>query len=283
MPDLDLVFTGVNAYVYPASNVEPPKPLMIVMPNATKLGKSKQDPSLPAHFPTVWAYDANRQLVYLQYFLWERLEISSDQALSATAPVQDPAHLLKIPQADVAKMLKKGVRVCAQVEVTTGEVDNIVGPCTGDTVTGQKRIQWPPGSNLDDNALLHQVGLSISSADPIVLTLHNLFDGTTRGLPAFPHDASEIFVGNVCAQDILGWPTNDGQDEADTDFAWLDVLAGLGGMFPMPVIAAGKCDVGDDEAVDAKLQTKVKGLLGASFGGGGCGCQCIGCQVALTP
>lgn len=272
MFNLSLTFTGVNAYSYPEKACDP---LLIVMPNATRLGRSKQFAGLPPHFPTVWAYDTQRNLVLLKYFLWDRLEITSAKPLEAPAPVSDPTKVLGIPASDAQPKLADGSRVSGQVKVETGIINSDKGPCTA----SKGKLQWPSGVGLEEKGLLQQVGLEISSGKPIELQLISLFGGAPRELDLSKLPAgAEIFIGNACAQDILGWPTNDVANEPDADFTWFDVL---GGNFPAPRIVTGGCGVKSSEPVGEKLRRKIRQMLGANAGGGACGCQCIGCQVEL--
>ncbi len=304
MREIKLIFTGVNAYVFPELT-SPPSPLDVVFPNATRLGNSPQispqacpqcsppeEPSvfLPPHFPTVWGYCCD-QLVYLQYFHWERLEVRGFNKkkgkeekghglaeLRARSPVpsEELDRLLAIPADSVAAEPPPEIwpLISGQVKIFSGGVDTNVGPC-------YKLLSWKNGGNLPRQSLLHQVEVEIAVSDRIDLTLVDIFDNEkSRHLPAPPDKVDNLFIGNVCAQDILGWPVNDGNNKVDGDFEWMGALTELNGSYPQ--VSKGQCGLKDTAEVNSDLRKKIRERLEGKAGGGGCGCECVGCQVRLN-
>ncbi len=270
---LDARFTGVNAYFFGANQLD------IVFPNATRMGQSPSIGQLLPHFPTIWSFNGSGQLVFLEYFPWKRLEIEAKNKgggtvpFQATPPVSNPAKALQIPKQSV-KDEPDTSKISGQVRIHSGVVDTSVAGCAG-------LLSWTQG-NLDMAGLLHEVGLTISSAASIDFQLVDLFKKSNSQAWTLPsHVTRTVFIGNVCAQDVLGWPTNS-IAKVDEDFAWLDLLAGLGSGLPKPKIASGTCLFNQTDKIDSTLATRVSDHFRSSVGGGACGCECVGAQVSLV-
>jgi hypothetical protein len=260
MPDFTLYFTGVNAYVFPSAADEP---LTVVMPNATRFGASPQR-NLPPHLPSLWVPGA-----LPRHFVWERVAIEaldgngqpivgfgSVPSIAGDGLTVDTAHL-----GDPYKL-------ACLVTVSAGNA-NRYGPCSA---------VWQGGDgSLADDALIHTLAVEVLGVSGLRLTRTSLFDGTSQQEVL---SAGAMAIGNVCAQDIFGWPVNDDRpDPVDHDFEWLYELAEPVAGSPLPRVSGASCGLSASGVLDQGLKDQVDSRLTGMAGGGGCGCECQGCKA----
>jgi len=100
-----------------------------------------------------------------------------------------------------------------------------------------------------------------------------------------------LFAGNVCSKDVLRWPRNDRPIDpeetsfSDEDFGWMYKLADPGDIItsgdpPLPRIAESGCGFDASMTFEA-VADQAADWFCQEAGGGGCGCQCLGCLAEV--
>jgi len=273
MGTLVLQLRGVNAYV-PSKDG---KSLMVVMPNATRLGKSKRlnasdGTPLARHMPMLWeSKEGDTSFLNSRIFPAARLTFDLDGATTAL----DLASLAAIADSgwlDVDPYLLEAVpdeRLGGQVLITAG----VVTPLRDSKCA----MKW--SHDEDDRSLLPVVqGLTVTigGVERVRATVEPWVDAGSgvvldRVVPYA--EKLELSIGNVCAEDVLDWPRNSVDNRAsDEDFRWLYLLARKRSRKSPPLAVpnvVGSTIRHDDDVFRA---------LDTAFGGGGAtGCQCSGC------
>lgn len=286
---LILRFRGVNAYV-PS---EDKSAMLVVMPNATRLGTSpssaRDSTPLPRHLPMLWnePVSANPRVLTLTEpvaFPGARLSFTLTGSpgaldLSGISHVTSNAWLEVDP---LALSTTPGDSVAGQVLITHGTVtEHVPAKCNK---------AWP-GTSFNSLSLVPVVpgiDVRIENVDSVEVIAMKWVDGgqTTELYPHRDLEADEevnLFIGNVCAEDVLQWPRNsDGGRVQDDDFKWIFEVAqaqiaslpGAGSPLPAPVVDGSPIHITDSPA-DA--------FLAAWGGGGGAGCECNGCGGKPKP
>ena len=282
MGKVNLVFRGVNAYVPMGSGKE----LLVVMPNATKLGKSRQTAldgsSLSSHMPTFFTRKLNQfgkpviAVGKLGYFPGARLKFS----ISGNPTAPDFSALDNITgnktwlQADPQLLTPTpDKRVSGQVSLRNGVASVATNSCN------KSWLKNSDGSSVSLGLapVILGINVAIDGVDTIELQADRWVDGTQHAKlleeTLGPNDELNLHVGNLCAEDILEWPTNSkaGGRIDDSDLKWIfDLMDSANVPAELPTLEVKGTGLNDQLSASAAMRQ-------AWGGGGGAGCQCNGC------
>ncbi len=256
---LHINFTGINAYALDGGT------FVVIMPNATKLGPSPIR-DLPPHFPTMWLPGGARR----RYHFWETVELAVRDGEKPRGGVQGfsgkPALRIR------RSYLTDPSKVSCVVRIPFGNLGRI-GPC--------KKISWNRSSDgMSDEALAHTLRVEIRGFKPEELVFRKKrFGGKDWKEVGFGGD--DLTIGNACAEDILGWPSNDDVgDSLDHDFGWMYVAPFESDNKPLPMT---KSECGLTSKLPFKeVKRRLDTMLSGAAGGGGCGCRCVGCLASIV-
>lgn len=279
MGTLIVNFVGVNAYVPHTTDNK----LLVVMPNASKLGKSPQGAldgtPLVAHLPFLWervdASGGTGTLEKPRLFLGSRVSLSfsgspgglNTSAIDANANagwLGIDTNLLR-PQHDD--------RLAAQVLLEQGTVVEYApsgGSCTK---------SWYENSSWSIDPVLSGLRVQIDNVSGVTATAFRWLDGEHKSLYQRQLGETEevvLFMGNVCAGNALEWPVNASETDGwtrDEDFKWLYRLSADQDIQRMSRLPVPKVE-GSGLHAEVNIPTAFAETWG---GGGGAACECNGC------
>lgn len=285
MGTLIVNFVGANAYVPHQDGSK----LLVVMPNASKLGKSPQQVAadgtpLSAHMPCLWEEKQEGRVWSirgLRKFLGARLEVipegtPDDFDLSA---VQEP---FRSSWLDIDPALLKpqpDPRLGAQVVLSHGTIERYLPPDYG-TCTKE----WEdPTVRLSTTPILTGLKATLRGVDKVTLRAEPWIDAKPAQLYVETLDEDDevtLFIGNQCAEHLLAWPRHNNrparggsrlQKTVDSDFRWLYQLAkNPEALKPFPAPLVDGSPIEEDSEVPDAFDT-------AWGGGGAAACECNGC------
>lgn len=290
MAELNILFVGVQAYVpHDGDRLE------VYLPNATKMGNSPQH-SLPMHMPSLWQVDsasgALTDVSKLRHFPWSGVSFSFDgnpSALDLTALQQaggtaadrmvvsagrlaDPRYLggqvtlrngtVTVQElGDPACQVQGWCDVAANDQCVTSSSSPPNYPLTSVVNRVHARIENVTQATIAFTSLLNPAG---GTPDPVQLTGSD-FDHT-------------LVIGNPCADSVMGWAKNDVLNFPDEDFWWLYQLVDPAPPGrPHPLIDQRRTLISAGYSPQQVLQNIEFG------GGGGIGCECMGCICEEGP
>ena len=289
VPTLKIHFVGANLYI---PNDDYTK-LMVVLPNATRLGTSPDrvaDGSRPSrHWPVLFEereFDTRTHYTVPAHFLGSRLRFDFGVTPSLDLDVIKPHASLGwfAAHPDVLKT-PPGDSIAAQILVTAGTVSIYKPPLSGSCNT-----EWSPKSpNAYGESLapvIRGLTLTVENATKLDASAETWLTDPDTGAPMgtrviFSRSLSEdaqFFVGNQCAEDILRWDRNSVNGRAvDPDFRWLfgsstnsSVASYLMKYLSLPALEVEGSKVDAGATVNDAFARVWKG-------GGAVGCECQGC------
>ncbi len=276
---LNLNLVGANAYVPHTDG----KALLAVMPNASRLGISASGALdgtlLTRHVPFIWEETVNADGVVSvsvpQVFLGARLAFNFD-----VSPALDLSAIMPIAQAgwmdldDAVLRASSNDRVSGQIVITSGVVGILrlpppsCNPAWSRANFPYSLSQVVPGLTIKiDNV----TSVSATAATWVGAGEHPMYSRLLKN-----GEEVQIYLGNLCAEDVLDWPRNSLANRAhDNDFKWIYGLSKhpelpewVAGGLPVPIVRGSGIQ-----------ETDVPSVAFSSFwgGGGGAGCECNGC------
>jgi len=292
MAILVLNLVGVEAYVPNTDG----KALLAVLPNATGLGRS------PAG-----SHDGNRQARHLP-ILWE--DVASTSPASIGSPAIFPGARLSfqlqgtIPALDltvIAQAAQQGWLTVDPALLSQTPDSRVSGQILINAGTVTQFQQMQPGycamtwSSASFGQSLTPVVGGLTVTIPGVTSVNAIASrwvSTNPAVPAVPlsiyqrdlsglqdTDQVQLYLGNICAEDVLDWPRNSFSvgnlaRNKDSDFKWVYGLAQASDLatwtdagLPVPVVRGGGID--EDMA-------PTQAFAATWGGGGGAGCECNG-------
>ncbi|MEM7482967.1 MAG: hypothetical protein AAF481_17465 [Acidobacteriota bacterium] len=282
-------FVGANLYVPHTDS----KKLMVVLPNATRLGQSPDqvaDGSRPStHWPVLFeqrSVDGKTHISFPNHFLGSRLTFDfgtspAEPDLTAIETKSKKGWLHADPSVLSAT---PGDFVAAQVLVETGTVSpyRLAGPCS---------VAW--SSSAFEQSLEPVIrGLTLKvrvedEAEFVATADRWMEDPDTGGSmgtkQVFSRKISEdaiFYVGNFCAEDILRWEHSSNAGRAmDHDFRWIYKMIDLSQNKPIAKHLGTYHELPTPEVDGSSIfkTTPVEhAFVSVWKGGGTVGCECEG-------